>query len=189
MLPDTFPEVGAYAVLSEGQGTAKPPKDENYDNLVPDFKLDITPCSPQSDGSYSCPRRVPPPSLLSFQSGLTRSQLKKRIVDHYAASAFNRCTRQTLPMMRGDPLPIRTDPDAIPVAAHSPIPVPLHWEECVKQDLDRNVARGVIEPVPINTPVTWCARMVVVLKHDGTPRRTVDLQGLNRAFVRQTFHT
>ena len=31
--------------------------------------------------------------------------------------------------------------------------------------------------------------MVVVAKHDGTPRRTVDLQGLNKASVRQTFHT
>ena len=61
MLPDRFPEVGAYAVLSEGQGTTKPPRDENPDNLVPDFKLDITPCSPQSDGRCSCPRRAPPP--------------------------------------------------------------------------------------------------------------------------------
>ena len=47
MLPDMFPQVGAYAVLSEGQSTTKPPRDENPDNLVPDFKLDITPCSPQ----------------------------------------------------------------------------------------------------------------------------------------------
>ena len=74
--------------------------------------------------------------------------------------------------------------DAAVLGEHHP-----HWEERVKQDLDRDVALGVIEPVLINTPVTWCARMVVVPKHDGTPRRTVDLQGLNRAFVRQTFHT
>ena len=31
--------------------------------------------------------------------------------------------------------------------------------------------------------------MVVVPKHNGEPRRTVDLQALNRASVRQTHHT
>ena len=111
------------------QDNTKPPRDETSDNFVPDFKLDVTPCSPQSDGSCSCPRRTHPPPL---PSGLTKSQLKKRIVDHYAASAFKKCTQQTLPMMRGDLLPIITDPAAIPVAAHSPIPVPLQWEERVK---------------------------------------------------------
>ena len=31
--------------------------------------------------------------------------------------------------------------------------------------------------------------MVVVPKYDGSPRRTVDLQALNRASLRQTHHT
>ena len=53
----------------------------------------------------------------------------------------------------------------------------------------RDVALGVIEPVPINTPVTWCSRMVMAPKHSGEPRRTVDLQALNRVSVRQTHHT
>ena len=59
----------------------------------------------------------------------------------------------------------------------------------VKKDLDRDVSMGTIEPVPINTPTTWCARMVVVAKHDGSPRRTVDLMALNSASQRQTHHT
>ena len=70
--------------------------------------------------------------------------------------------------------------------AHTPVPIPLHWEDKVYRDIQRDVALGVIEPVPVNTPVTWCHRMVVVPKHNGEPRRTVDMQALNRASVRQT---
>ena len=86
-------------------------------------------------------------------------------------------------------MPIITDPSVRPVAVHSPVPVALHWEKKVNEDIDRDVAPGVIEPVPINTPVSWCSRMIGVPKHDGSPRRTVDLQALNKASVRQTFHT
>ena len=91
--------------------------------------------------------------------------------------------------MKGEPLPIPTRSDVKPVAVHTPVAIPLHWEKKVYRDLMRDVALGVIEPVPINTPVTWCSRMVVVPKHSGEPRRTVDLQALNRASVRQTHHT
>merc|ERR1712155_119456 len=94
-----------------------------------------------------------------------------------------------LPLMKGEPLPIPVRKDAKPVAVHTPVPVPLHWEEKVHRDLMRDVALGVIEPVPVNTPVTWCLRMVVVPKHNGEPRRTVDMQALNKASVRQTHHT
>ena len=64
----------------------------------------------------------------------------------------------------------------------------VHWEEKVKRDLLRVVALGVIEPVPLNTPVIWCHRMVTVPKHNEEPRRTVDMQSLNKASVRQTHH-
>ena len=59
----------------------------------------------------------------------------------------------------------------------------------MKKDLHQDVALGVIKPVPINTPVEWCSRMVVVPKHDGSPRRTVDFSALNKASRRQTHHT
>ena len=52
--------------------------------------------------------------------------------------------------------------------------------------MERDVALG---KVPLNTPTTWCARMVVVPKHDGSPRRTVNFKALNDASVRQTHHT
>ena len=36
-------------------------------------------------------------------------------------------------------------------------------------------------------PVTWCHRMVITRKHDGSPRRTVDLSPLNKFCQRETF--
>ena len=87
------------------------------------------------------------------------------------------------------PLHLMVDSNALPVAHHVPIPIPIHWQEQVKVGLDRDVKLGVLEPVPIGEPVTWCHRMVVCPKKDGTPCRTVDLQSLNKHAVRETHHT
>ena len=89
--------------------------------------------------------------------------------------------------MTGPPLRLNMDPAATPVAVHKPASVPLHWQEKVKSDLDRDVRLGVIERVPENTPVTWLSRLVVTSKANGDPRRTVDMQPQNRASVRQTY--
>ena len=67
--------------------------------------------------------------------------------------------------------------------------IPVHWQEQVKEELDRDVRLGVIEPVPLGETATWSTRMVVFPKSDGSPRRTVDLQALNRTAVRQTHPT
>ena len=90
--------------------------------------------------------------------------------------------------MSGPPLKLMIDPEATPFAYHSPIPVPLHWRADVKAGLDRDVLLGVIEPVPVGKPVTWCHRMVVCAKKDGKPRRTVDFQRLNKHATRETHH-
>ena len=81
------------------------------------------------------------------------------------------------------------DKNAEPVAHHTPIPVPLHWQDKVKAGLDQDVALGVIEPVPVGEPVTWCHRMVICAKKNGQPRRTVDFQALNLHATRETHHT
>ena len=91
--------------------------------------------------------------------------------------------------MDGPPMKLMVYPDAKQVARHSPIPVPLHWRDAVKEGLDRDVRLGVIEPVPIGEPVTWCHRMVICAKNDGTPRRTVDFLPLNAHATRETHHT
>ena len=67
--------------------------------------------------------------------------------------------------------------------------MPLHWQAEVKEALYRDEQLGVIEPVPVGDPVTWCHRMVVVSKKTGKPRRCVDLQPLNRHAARETHHT
>ena len=91
--------------------------------------------------------------------------------------------------MHGDPVKIHLQEGATPVAAHSPIPIPLHWRDQVKAGLDRDEALGVIERVPAGTPTTWCSRMVCVPKKDNSPRRTVNFQPLNRHSARYTHHT
>ena len=141
----------------------------------------------------SCPPRQlppPPPRKLPFEGtkeNLTR--LKDFLLNHYKSSTFNTCPHQPLPLINGPPMKLMVDPSAEPVAHHTPIPVPIHWREAVKAGLDRDVSLGVIEPVPIGDPVTWCHRMVVCAKKNGEPRRTVDLQPLNAHAVRETHHT
>ena len=92
-------------------------------------------------------------------------------------------------MKNSPPLRLFMDPSATPVAVHSPAAVPRHWEASVKAGLERDLRLGVIERVSVNTPTTWCSRMVITLKHNGSPRRVVDLQSVNDHCPRQTHHT
>ena len=62
--------------------------------------------------------------------------------------------------MSGKPHKLHLKDNAIPYAAHSPIPVPHYWKEEIKQQLDKDVE--------------WCMRKVPVAKGDGKPRRTFD---------------
>ena len=73
----------------------------------------------------------------------------------------------------------------IPRAVHTAAPVPVQ----VLSDLKRDEGLGVIERIPYGEPVSWCHRMVVTKKHNGTPRRTVDLSPLNKHCKRETFLT
>ena len=91
--------------------------------------------------------------------------------------------------MEAPPLRLLVDKDATPYACHKAIPVPLHWQEKVEADIDRDIQLGVIEQVPVGDPVIWCHRMVVTTKKNGEPRRTVDLQALNRHATRETHYT
>ena len=140
-----------------------------------------------------CPDRQPPPPLptqLPYPpTERNREKLQQWLSDYYSASTFNVCEHQPLPMMSGPFMRLMVDPNAKPVACHSPIPVPVHAQDEVKAGLDQDVRLGVIEPVPVGTPVTWCARMVIQWKKSGKHRRTVDFQPLNKHAVRETHHT
>ena len=174
IINDQFPAVGSANNL-RSRSIPVAQVNQNPAGALNEEHFDLEPCSPNDDGTCSCPRRESCPPPPKFDPTLSISGLRKLLIKHYGASAFNQCTRQTLPLMKGEPLPIPTRMDIKPVAVHTPVAIPLHWEEKVHRDLMRDVALGVIEPVPINTPVTWCSRMVVVPKHNGEPRRTVDL--------------
>ena len=142
--------------------------------------------------SCGCPVREPPPEPPSLPCTATeenKEQLKQFLVDTYRASTFNTCQHQPLPMMHGPPMELFVDKNARPHQAFTPSAVPVHWKVKVKKDLDRDVALGVLEEVPENTPLTWCHRMVVCRKHNGDPRRTVDMQKLNEVSVRQCHPT
>lgn len=147
-----------------------------------------------STTNCTCPKRtLPPPLPTELPHPATkdnhRVKLQNFLLDYYGTSTFNTCEHQPLPLMVGPPLKLMIDSDADPVAFHTPIPVPIHWQREVKADLDRDVQLGVIEPVPVGEPVTWCHRMVVCAKKNGKPRRTVDFQPLNAHATRETHHT
>ena len=166
IIPNSFPEVGSAAAMKDmGHGIA----------------------------ACGCPLRSPPPDMpheLPFQATAENTEkMREWILSRYAASTFNTCPHQPLPAMTGPPMSIRVKPGAEPVATSRPVRVPAHWRVKVAEQLERDVALGVIERVPPGTPVTWLHNMVVTAKADGTPRRTVDLQSLNKVSVRETHHT
>ena len=141
----------------------------------------------------SCPQRTAPPSrpqALPFPcTPENNGRMKVWLLERYASSTFNTCPHQALPCMEGPPVDMHVDPAAKPKACHTAATVPLHWQQRVYDDLLWDEALGVIERVPYGEPVTWCHRMVVTRKHDGSPRRTVDLSPLNKFCQRETFAT
>lgn len=146
-----------------------------------------------STESCGCPQRsaVPPlPKQLPFPCiPENNAKMKTWLLERYAGSTFNTCPHRALHAMAGPPIEIHVDPSAKPVASHTPATIPLHWQDQVHRDLLRDETLGILEKVPHGEPSIWCHRMVITRKHDGTPRRTVDLSPLNRFCKRETFAT
>ncbi len=90
--------------------------------------------------------------------------------------------------MNGPPLHLMVDSDATSTGIHTRVPVPIHWRDDVKQGLDRDRVLGVLKPVPVGKPVTWCHHMVVCAKKNSKPRLTVYLQSLNTHATREILH-
>ena len=89
--------------------------------------------------------------------------------------------------MAGPPIEIHVSPSVKPKAFHTPASIPLHWQQQVHADLLRDEALGILKKLPHGEPTQWCHRMVIKRKHDGTPRRTVDLSPLNKFCRWETF--
>ena len=136
-------------------------------------------------------RELPPqkPNALPFEATLENAdRMKEWLLSRFASSTFNKCPHEVLPTMEGPPIQMHIEEHARPVSLRKPAPVPLHWQEQVERDLQRDVALGVLERVPHGEPTNWCFRMVVTRKDDGSPRRTVDLSPLNK-FCERELHT
>jgi len=147
-------------------------------------EIDAAPCG--------CSVRTSPPPRpeeLPFAPTVENiPQMHDWLVQRYSSSTFNQCKHQPLPGLSGPAISLHVDPNATPHAVHTPIPVPIHWQDVVKEQLDSDVAMGVIEKVPIGEPSPWCHRMVIARKSDGSPRRTVDLSPLNAHCQRETHY-
>ncbi|XP_068678617.1 uncharacterized protein [Montipora foliosa] len=185
-----MPTEGCHTRDSEAVDTNRMPP---LINAVRSINGGCTATSDPHDTMCSCPQRdaTPPrPSELPFPcTPENNGRMKAWLLDRYASSTFNTCPHRALPCMEGPPIEIHVEPTATPKASHTPAPVPLHWQQRVYEDLLRDEALGVIERVPYGEPVTWCHRMVITRKHDGSPRRTVDLSPLNKFCKRETFAT
>ena len=138
-----------------------------------------------------CPKREPvpdrPKKLPFAPIEENNGKMREWLLDKFKSSTLNTCPHSPLPAMIGPPIEIHVSETAKPKACHTAATVALHWQEQVHKDLIRDEALGVIEKVPYGEPVSWCHRMVVTRKHDGTPRRTVDLSPLNKYCKRETF--
>ncbi|XP_066910175.1 uncharacterized protein [Clytia hemisphaerica] len=190
IISNDFPTIGEVGAIQEveDEGPTSSPD--------PTSEVSITSSRPPKSALTSncdCPKReLQPakPTKLPFPATEeNRSKLQDWLISYYRSSTFNTCSHQPLPMVDTKPLHLMIDPSATPKAYHTPVPVPLHWQEDVKARLDQDTRLRVIEPVPVGEPVTWCHRMVVCAKKDGTPRRTVDFQALNANATRETHHT
>ena len=113
-------------------------------------------------------------------------QLKQYLLNEFSNTTFNR--EGPFPVMKAKPAHIHINSDAKPHVKHTPIPIPFNLKQSVKKSLDDDVLRGIIAPVPIRTPVEWCTTMVIAQKKNGSIRRTVDLQHLNKQCKRETHH-
>ena len=113
--------------------------------------------------------------------------MEKYLVDQFSSSAFN--TNKPFPKLTTPPAHIHLIPGCVPPKpAYWPATVAEHWADAVKNSIDKDVEKGILLKVPLNEPTTWCARMVVVRKKDGRPRRTVDFQQLNAHCLREPNH-
>lgn len=72
---------------------------------------------------------------------------------------------------------------------HTLAPVPHHFYNKVRQQLEEDIRRGIIQPVP-SEPTAWCSCMVVVVhKKDGQAQKTVDYRRLKQVSIYETHHT
>ena len=114
-------------------------------------------------------------------------KLEMWFLKEFSSTTFN--ISDELPVMSGPPYKFHLVDEAMPYAAHTPIPIPHHWKAQVRDMLESDIAAGILQRVPIGEPTEWCMRMVTVEKKNNEPRRTIDYQPINKFCKRETHHT
>lgn len=176
ILPSSFP--------NPTPDISPPTLDFNQQSSAPDnTKVYAIPThSEQSNPIPTRPRVLPfPPTEENV------GKLKQWLLDQFSSTAFS--NEGKFPSLSGPPAHIHMKEGAVPKARHSPIPVPFHMKKAVKDSIDDDVRRGILIPVPMDTPTQWCSTMVITPKKNGKPRRTIDYQYLNSQCLRETHHT
>ena len=134
----------------------------------------------------SCPQCGEAPPRPPFPCTPENNAKMKAWCLYRYGSTFNTCPHCALPSMEGPLIEIHVNPTAPPKACHTPANIPLHWQQQVYDNLVCDEGLGVIGHMPYGEPVTWCDRMVITRKHDGS-HYTVDLSPLNKFCTRETF--
>ena len=188
MLPPTFPTPGCALVgASPSDFETIPVASSNgiSTNSLRSIDAECATCTAGDD--KSCREEVPEITELPFPCTAENiDRMKEWLLDTFGKSTFNRCPHHSIPSMSGPPMEIHVDENAKPFRCFKAAPIPVHWEQKVYDDLKRDEALGIIERVPYGEPVEWCHRMLVTRKHDGSPRRVVDLSPLNRYCKRES---
>ena len=174
VISKNFPQIGENCSIKESDAATAATTEKNSKGLAPcgHFSRSLPPIRPDNLPYEPTEENIP--------------KMKEWLLHRYASSTFNKCKHQQLKGMTGPYLRLHVDPNATPVAHHKPIPIALHHEEKVHQDILDDIQLGVLEEV--HEPSPWCHKMVTVTKADGSPRRTVDLSPLNKQSVRETHH-
>jgi hypothetical protein len=163
------------------------PMKESEGSSSPVAAIDNGDATTESETHPNNPKIPPRPKKIPYAPKPENvDKLKQYLLEKFADTAFTDST--PFPSMCTLSAKIHLKEGAQPYTRHTPIPIPFHWKKEVKADLNRDVERGIIAPVKIGTPVTWCSPMVVTTKKDGRPRRTIDLQHLNSQCHRETHH-
>lgn len=157
ILPGSFPCVGEFNNTNHNATDSSASRnDNNSDETGQPCGLI---CGATNDDGSICnyPKRtnVPPhPDTLPFQAIPENiDKMKMWLLERYASSTFNTCPHQRLPQMDGPPIEIHIKDDAKPVAHTKEAPIPVHWQDQVYKDLQRDEALDVIERVLYGEPV------------------------------------
>ena len=175
VISSDFPSVGRENPIetcststSQASEDLNPKKNDHTNQGCSNKQVDDSPCK--------CPQRsaVPlRPKTLPYEPiPENNEKMRSWLLSYFGSSTFNTCPHRPLQEMAGPPIEIHVSEDAVPRVCNTPAHIPLHWQEKVYEDIKRDEALGILERVPYGEPVTWCHRLVVTRKHDGSPRRT-----------------